>query len=76
LIKNIVNRQESTTNKLETTTRTPLLPTLSTQIPRQGAIPAEIRKGRLYRAEAILVGILNSLLSIGGVFQAYGNIEQ
>jgi hypothetical protein len=44
------------------------LPILSTQIPRNGAIPAEIKKGKLYKALAIFVGTLNSFFSMGAVF--------
>jgi len=54
-----VRRHDRTTSILEITTSKPLLPTLSTQMPRQGAIPAEMKNGRLYRALAILVGIWN-----------------
>jgi len=64
-----VKMQARTTIKLDRATKKALLPTLSTHIPKNGAIPAEIKKGRLYRALAVYLGTLNSFLSIKDVFQ-------
>jgi len=60
--------QARTTIKLDMATNKALLPILSTQIPRKGAIPAEIKNGTLLKALAVLTGTLNSLFSITGVF--------
>jgi hypothetical protein len=65
----MVKIQARTTIKLDKATKKARLPTLSTIMPRKGAIPAEIKKGKLYKALAIFLGTLNSFKSIGAVFQ-------
>ena len=46
----------------------PRFPTLSTTTPKNGATPAEIKKGKLANVGAIVSGILNSSCNILGVF--------
>jgi len=55
---------EKNTNKLEEVINKARLPILSIKSPRKGEQPAEMKKGRLYRELAVILGTSNSFMSI------------
>jgi hypothetical protein len=60
----MVRMQETKTNRLEKVMNIARLPTLSIRSPRKGERPADIKKGKLYKELAVILGTSNSFMSM------------